>query len=161
MVEDDSAASREKPPLPRHLKALGYWMDESISLPGGFRIGWDGIIGLIPGIGDLAGMGVSAYIVVQSARLGVTRSVLVRMMVNTAAETIIGSVPVAGDLFDFAFKANRRNLRLLQSHLENPITTRRRSHARLAVLAIIGLLCMAGVLFLFIRIIAWSRDAIS
>lgn len=111
----------------QRLRALSRVMDSAIRLPGGFRIGLDGLIGLIPGIGDAVGAGVSAYIILGAARLGVPKSVLARMAVNLGIETIIGSVPVVGDLFDFAFKANLRNMDLLERHAGAPLETRRRS----------------------------------
>ncbi|MBC7926838.1 MAG: DUF4112 domain-containing protein [Bryobacteraceae bacterium] len=87
-------------------------MDDSIPLPGGFRIGLDPILGLIPGLGDLLGTLVSAMIVLQAHRAGIARPTLVRMVANVGIDAVVGSVPFAGDLFDFAFKANSKNLKL-------------------------------------------------
>lgn len=140
---------------PRRLKTLAYFMDESIRLPGGYRIGWDGIIGLVPGLGDVAGLAVSAYIIAESARTGAPKSVLLRMSANTAVDTIIGAIPVLGDMFDFAFKANRRNLRLLQAHLDAPQRTRRVSIGWLALIGGLALLALVAVLVLLGRLIAW------
>lgn len=145
---------------PRRLNTIAYLMDESIRLPGGYRIGWDGIIGLIPGLGDVAGLAVSAYIIAESARLGAPKSVLLRMSANTAMDTIFGAIPVLGDLFDLTFKANRRNLRLLQSHLEVPQRTRRVSIGWLAATGAIALLVLVGVLVLLSRLIAWLWNLI-
>ena len=102
----------------RELEAFARLLDSSIRLPGGFRIGWDGIIGLIPGIGDAAGLGLSGYLVWRAARLGLPRATLARMVGNVALESAIGIVPVVGDAFDFAFKANVRNVRLMRKALE-------------------------------------------
>jgi len=120
-------------------------MDESITLPGGHRIGWDGIIGLIPGFGDLIGLGVSAWIVFGAARLGASRATLARMAGNVAIETVVGAVPILGDLFDLAFKANVRNLRLLERHADDPGRVTRQSRFRLAVVAAA---CIAAVVVL-------------
>lgn len=100
------------------LKRFSTLMDSSVRLPGGYRIGLDGIIGLIPGIGDLAGMAASLYIIVSAHRLGAGRSTLVRMLFNVGLETVIGSVPLAGDIFDMAFKANNRNMQLLTESID-------------------------------------------
>lgn len=146
---------------PRRLKTIAYLMDESIRLPGGYRIGWDGIIGLVPGIGDVAGLTVSAYIIAESARLGASKSVLLRMSANAAIDAILGAIPVLGDLFDFTFKANRRNLHLLQSQLDVPQRTRRVSIGWLAVAGVVALLVLVAVLVLLSRLIAWLWNLVS
>ena len=145
---------------PRRLKTIAYWMDESIRLPGGYRIGWDGIVGLIPGLGDVAGLAVSAYIIAESVRMRAPKSVLLRMSANAAIDTIIGAIPVLGDMFDLAFKANRRNLRLLQAHLDAPQRTRRVSIGWLALFAGVALLVLIAVLVLLGRLIAWLWNLI-
>jgi Domain of unknown function (DUF4112) len=102
------------------VEALARWLDYSFELPGGFQFGFAGIIGLIPGIGDLFDALVSLYIVGRAIQLGIPRVALVRMLVNVGIEGLAGSVPFFGDLFDIAFKANRRNYQLLQRHLTRP-----------------------------------------
>ena len=99
------------------LQRLSRLMDSALRLPGGYRIGWDGIIGLIPGIGDLVGAGVSGYIIWEGMKLGLPRSVVLRMIGNVVLETGIGSIPLAGDAFDMVFKANIRNVRLMERYL--------------------------------------------
>ena len=139
-------AARADDPDARRLARTARLLDSSIRLPGGYRIGWDGIIGLIPGVGDLAGLALSGWILFGAARLGVPRRVLARMGANVGLEALVGTVPVLGDLFDFAFKANERNVRLAQAWLEDPVRARRRSGARLALagLAVLGLLLALG-----------------
>jgi hypothetical protein len=113
-------------PRLRRLDALGRLLDDSIRIPGTRRrIGVDAVIGLVPGLGDGAGAVLSTYIIVEAARFGVPRATLLRMAGNVAAEAILGVVPVMGDLFDAAWKANLRNLRLLHAHLEQPERARR------------------------------------
>ncbi len=107
------------------VEALARWMDYSFALPGGFQFGFAGIIGLIPGIGDLFDALISLYIVARAVQIGVPRVVLARMLVNVGIEGVAGSVPLLGDLFDIAFKANRRNYQLLKQHLAQPA----KSHA--------------------------------
>lgn len=114
-------------PIPRNIERLSYWLDNSIRLPFGYRIGWDGIIGLIPGIGDLAGLALSLYIIAEAAKLDVGKRNLLRMFGNVGLETVIGAIPIIGDLFDFGFKANTRNLALIKSHIERPAKTARQS----------------------------------
>jgi disulfide bond formation protein DsbB len=111
----------------KRLRSIAWLMDNSIPLPGGMRIGADAIIGLIPGIGDAVGALISAYLVNEARAMGAPRSVLLRMMGNVFIETVIGAIPFAGDLFDAAFKANMRNLALLEHYAANPVASRRTS----------------------------------
>ena len=123
------------------MKALAWLLDNSIRLPGGFRIGVDALIGLIPFAGDVAGVLFSSYIVIRAAKLGVPRSVLTHMVMNIAIEGVLGLIPLLGDLFDAAWKANQRNVNLLTRHAEQPGKTRRASRwfVALCVLALMGL----------------------
>src|SRR5690242_16812485 len=107
------SASRERI---RRLRSLARLLDDAIPLPGGFRIGLDPIIGLIPGLGDAAGAIIAMFIVVEAASIGVPRSVVLRMGGNVLIDGLIGSIPILGDLFDFAFKANTRNIDLLERY---------------------------------------------
>lgn len=101
------------------LDRLADLLDESIRIPViGYRIGYDAIIGLIPGIGDLAGLALSSYIVVEAARYKLPKSTLLRMVTNVAIEAVVGSIPLIGDVFDATYKANLRNLRLLHKRLD-------------------------------------------
>lgn len=101
----------------RRLERLSWLLDSAVRLPGGFRIGADGIIGLVPGIGDLIGAGLSSYIILEAARMKLPAGVLARMGLNVLLELGVGIIPIFGDLFDFAFKANRRNVRLMTDYL--------------------------------------------
>lgn len=93
-------------------------MDARFRLPGtGWRFGLDGLVGLVPGIGDAATTLISLYIVAEAWRLGVRKRTLARMIGNIVLDSMIGTVPVAGDLFDFIWKANIRNLRLVRHDL--------------------------------------------
>jgi len=100
------------------LDRLGEWLDTSIEIPGmGFRIGWDTIIGLVPGIGDVATTAMSVWIIKEARKMGVSRFTLGRMIANTTVDAVVGSVPVAGDLFDAAFRSNIKNLKLIKASL--------------------------------------------
>lgn len=111
----------------RRLRSLAWFLDNSIPLPGGWRVGVDALIGLIPGIGDAIGAVVSAYIINEARALGAPRSVLLRMSGNVLIETIIGAIPFAGDIFDAAYKANMKNLALLERYQLDPVGSRRSS----------------------------------
>jgi len=102
----------------RRLEQLARAMDSLFALPGtSFRIGLDGIIGLIPGVGDAASAGIALYLVYAAHRIGAPKTLIARMLWNVGIDTVAGSVPLVGDVFDFAFKANRRNMDLLRQHL--------------------------------------------
>jgi hypothetical protein len=117
-----------KIPDRRKLERLAWLLDSSIPIPGTrFSIGLDALIGLVPFLGDLVGVLLSAYIVGEAARLGASRSVLARMVFNVAVEGLAGLVPLAGDVFDAAWKANQRNVRLLAAWLEHPARAERSS----------------------------------
>ncbi len=138
------------------LRRVGWMLDNSIRIPGTrIRFGIDAIIGLVPGLGDLAAGALSLYIIAESARLGVPRSLLARMGWNVAVDTLVGEVPILGDLFDVAWKANMRNLALLEEHLQQPIASARSSRGFVVVLCLglllltMGAVALAVVLFRF------------
>lgn len=120
------------------LRRLGYLLDNAIPVPGTrIRFGLDSIIGLVPGAGDLLGGALSLYIILEAARMGVPRPLLLRMGYNVAVDALVGTVPVLGDLFDVGFKANLRNLALVEQHAGQPVVSRRRSR-RFAALLVVG-----------------------
>lgn len=126
---DATAAPGAAPPgglvLIRRVARL---MDDAVEIPVlGIRVGLDSVIGLIPGGGDVAGAAMGGWIVVQAARMGASPSVLGRMLMNLGLDALIGAVPLLGDLFDLVFKANRRNVQILEDHIRNPDRTRTRS----------------------------------
>ncbi len=97
-----------------NLDMLSHLLDDFIRIPGtSIRFGLDGIVGLIPGIGDLLGGLASTVLIVAAWARGVPKVTLLRMVANVAIEVVIGTVPVLGDLFDIAWRANRRNYALL------------------------------------------------
>ena len=93
-------------------------LDSAIVIPGTrFRFGADALLGLFPGGGDVVGATLSGYIVYESWRAGVPAAGLARMIANLLADTLIGAVPIAGDLFDAYWKANLRNIEILRAHV--------------------------------------------
>jgi len=103
------------------LQRLEILLDEAFRIPGtSFRFGVDGIIGLVPGLGDVIAGLLSLVIPIAAWTRGVPYVTLTRMTVNLGIGVLVGSIPFFGDLFDIAFKANRRNYRLLQRHLGQP-----------------------------------------
>ena len=112
-----------RPPMPgdadkrfRRLRSLAWLLDRSIPIGGKWRIGVDPIIGLVPGAGDWIGALLSLYVLYEGARLGMPAGVLSRMAGNILVEAIVGAVPFLGDLFDFVWQANMRNLQLIEAN---------------------------------------------
>lgn len=125
-------------------------LDTAWSIPGTpYRIGLDGILGLIPGIGDPIGALLSSYLIFEAARIGAPTHVLLRMVGNVALESIVGVVPILGDIFDIAWKANVRNLSLLRAH-KDQLFVRERSSRQIMMLIV------AALLFILIGLAALS-----
>ncbi|QHG74348.1 DUF4112 domain-containing protein [Ensifer adhaerens] len=102
----------------RRIRGLVRLMDTALRIPGTrVSVGADSVLGLIPGVGDFAAAAISLVIVNEARRLGVPNDKLVKMLVNVGFDTVAGSVPVLGDVFDIYFKSNRRNLQLVLDHL--------------------------------------------
>ncbi len=142
--------SPERQKISERINAVAWLLDSAIRLPGGFRIGVDALIGLVPFLGDAVGVLFSGYILHQAVRAGAPPALLLRMVLNVAVEGIVGAVPFLGDIFDAAWKANMRNAALLDRHLEDPRGARKSSWFFVAVLvlALVGfLLLMAGLSF--------------
>ncbi len=119
-------------------RQLARLLDEVVRVPGtNIRFGLDAVLGLIPGAGDILGGMLSAFIILQAAKLGAPRSVLARMVMNVAIDSIVGAVPILGDLFDVGWKSNTRNAALLERYAERPQSTR--STSRLTVIAAIAI----------------------
>jgi len=131
------------------LKILTRLLDNAFQIPGTrLRIGLDAIVGIIPGIGDAIGAVFSAFIVFQAARLGASRATLARMMGNVVLDTVVGEIPLLGDLFDAGWKANTKNMALLEAHLDRPEATGRSSRKVLFLLGAGLLVLLAGVIAL-------------
>lgn len=135
----------------RFIERLSWFLDESITLPGGYKIGLDGFIGLIPGIGDFIGGLLSSVIIYKAHQIGVPGIILGRMIINMIIDTVLGSIPLLGDVFDFVWKANKRNTALLNDYQQSPKQTYRKS--LIQNILFIGLLL--GILVLLIVFISW------
>lgn len=133
-----------------NLNLLSHLLDDFIRIPGtSIRFGLDGIIGLIPGIGDVAGGVASAILILAAWARGVPKVVLLRMVANVGVEVLVGSVPILGDMFDIAWRANRRNYALLTGTVEEPVKVERRSWVFFAGLIVVLLVLAVLPLVLF------------
>jgi hypothetical protein len=135
----------------RFVERLSWLLDESIPLPGGYRIGLDGFIGLIPGIGDFIGGLLSSVLIYKANQIGVPRTILLRMIINMLIDSTLGAIPVLGDIFDFIWKANKRNANLLAEYQQQPQQIYRKS--LLENCLFIG--SLIAVMILFISLIIW------
>lgn len=129
----DDPASRTK-----RVRVLAKLLDNSISIPGTpWKIGFDPIVGLIPGIGDLIGAVMSGYIVLEAVRADVPAFTLARMLLNIGIDTLLGAVPAVGDVFDAAWKSNMMNVALLERHLVTAGGAPPKRHNVLGLMAIV------------------------
>ena len=147
MQKTDKEKSRKK------LERLARYLDSLIKVPGfNARFGLDGLIGLIPGFGDTIGALISSVVISEAGRLGAPKVLLLKMALNIAIDALAGTVPVLGDLFDFVWKANQRNVYLLDSYLANPRETVVASRLFVWGLGtvLIGLVIFVGMLGFFL-----------
>jgi hypothetical protein len=136
------------------VEALARWLDYAFVLPGGFRYGLGGLIGLIPGFGDILDALFSLYIVARAVQLGIPRVTVLRMVLNVGIESIGGALPFVGALFDTVFKANRRNYQLLRIHMADRHTQTRKDWIFVLLAAAVAL---AGVAIPVILVIELAK----
>jgi hypothetical protein len=136
-------------------------LDAGIRVPGTtLRFGLDPILGLIPGVGDAAGAVLAGWILVEAFRLGASRATVLRIAGNVALDAGLGAVPLLGDIFDFAWKANLRNVALLERHLAAPVRAAR-ADRWFVVLVVSGIFVMAaGLLALGPLLALWLLRAL-
>lgn len=136
------------------IEQIAWLMDRSIPI-GGMRVGLDPILGLIPGVGDALSTLISSLIVVHAHRAGVPKATVLRMVANVGIDAAVGAIPIVGDLFDFAWKANTKNLELFRASVRG----RHRASRDYGFLAVL----VAGLaLLLAIPVLAaiWAIQAI-
>lgn len=103
----------------RRVEALERVLERAITVPGINRqVGLDAMVGLVPVAGDIVSAAMGMYLVWEARNLGMAKWQLVRMTANVGFDTLVGAIPVAGDLFDFVFRSNSRNLRIIRKHLD-------------------------------------------
>lgn len=144
------------------LRSLSHLLDNAIPIPGtGYRIGLDPILGLLPGGGDTITGALGAYIIVEAARMGLPRKVIGQMVGNIIFDSVVGIVPVLGDFFDVTWKANVRNIALLEQHLHQ--TSQNRKSDRLFLIGLIFLLTaiVIGFATLTVLLISWLWNVIN
>ena len=142
--------------LPQGLKGIDYiarWMDAKFRVPGtNFRFGLDGLLGLIPGVGDLSTFAVSGYLVLLMAKNGASGYILSRMIFNIVLDAALGAIPFVGDIFDFVHKANIKNLKLAQQYYQEGRHRGSAWKVIIPVLIVMGLI-LAGIIWLLYKLI--------
>jgi len=142
------------------VESIAYLMDNQFQIPGtNMRFGLDPILGLVPFLGDVSTFAVSGALVLTMARHGASRAVVVRMVINIILDLIIGSIPILGAIFDFGYKANARNVRLLREHYEEG-KHRGTGNGFIALVVIVLLLALALVIFGLVKFITWAWNYI-
>ncbi len=135
---------------------LARLLDSQFRVPGTrMRFGVDGVLGLLPGVGDAAGLALSSMVIVQAVRLGARGSTVVRMVLNVGLDTVVGAVPVLGSMFDFAFKANNRNIALLRRHELDPHATEAESRAAVRRTLIGVAVALVVTFVLMVALVGW------
>lgn len=145
----------------RRVARLSRLLDSQFRIPGTrIRFGVDAVLGLLPGVGDAAGLVASGAVLVQAIDLGARGATLVRMVLNVALDAIVGTVPVLGTVFDVVYKANNRNVRLLERHVDDPAGTSRSSKRSLVVAVLATLAVLVVVVVATIALIVRALTAI-
>jgi hypothetical protein len=153
----DASRLHHAPRLKR-MRQLSQLLDGAIAIPGTKqRIGLDPILGLIPGGGDTLSALLSGYIIVEAAQMGLPRQALIKMVLNLVIDTVAGSVPVVGDIFDVVSKANLRNMQIVESHAKAPIVSTKvdKLFIGLLIVGLIGFALAVGA----IAVLVWSSIA--
>lgn len=139
--------------VPGDLRRLARLLDSKFSI-GNFRFGLDPILGLIPGVGDFISLILSGGFLAMAARHGASKKLLILMALNVLADAVIGSIPVLGQIFDFFFKANNMNVRLLEKYYHKG---KYKGNGKDVIVIIIVVLLMVTALFIFLiwKLIEW------
>ena len=147
-IKDPKASAKNQ----HHLERVAWLLDGVILLPGGFRVGLDALIGLIPVIGDIFTALLSTYIVGVGVYKGVPKSIILKMIFNVLIDALLGMVPVFGDIFDIVNRANTKNLNLLKEYFDQPQEVTRSSKVWMVSIILLTILLVG--LFLWLAILS-------
>lgn len=149
------SGSQERQQTVRDLEKIAVFMDAKFQLPLGFKVGWDGLIGLVPVVGDLVTTFVSIYIVGRAAQLGARVNVILHMLLNILIDSLASKIPLVGWLVDFGWKSNLRNIALVKKHVAAPAETARSSGLLVWGLLTVFSLLTLGLVVLFVFVVMW------
>lgn len=156
---NDRTKSTDLARVGEQLDRLAWMLDDMFRIPGlNWRFGLDALIGLIPGVGDVASACLGLLILVRAFQFKLPRVVMARMALNSLLDVVIGSIPIAGDLFDFVWKSNAMNMKLFRQYAQQPerSTTRHWMFIAVLILLFVGVLAsiLIGIYFILHMIIA-------
>lgn len=152
---------KQSAPIPTNtplkwVERISYLMDEKFRLPGtNFRFGLDPLLNLIPLLGDLSGFAISAALVLTMAKNGASGKVLTLMILNIVLDSTIGAIPVLGQIFDFTYKSNTRNIRLLKEHYVEG-KHQGSGGGIVAIILVIVAVSLFILLYLMWKLISWA-----
>lgn len=119
IVRDMPGFGRDPASVRRRIEAMEAMLEGLFVIPGtSRRVGLDSLVGLVPVVGDIATAAMGAWIVWEARNLGMSKWQITRMAANVGVDTLVGAIPFAGDLFDFLYKSNTKNLRIIRKHLD-------------------------------------------
>ncbi len=144
----------------KNIEWLARLMDSQFKIPGtNIRFGLDPLIGLIPGAGDIVTFSISVFMVSTLAKNGASGYVLARMTFNIIFDALIGAIPIIGDIFDFGFKANERNIKLMREHYQQG--RHRGSALKIIIPLLIFLMIIIAVIgWLSYKLVSWLIHAL-
>lgn len=147
-------------PVPEWMRRLAWLLDDAFAVPGtqGRRVGVDGLIALVPVVGDAAGIVLSMIIVVAGIAAGVSIPTVLRMLLHVGVEALVGLVPFVGAVFDMAYKVNNRNVALIEADLADRRGTRRSSIRMLLVLSaavLVAIVLLVAIVIAAIAVLVW------
>lgn len=142
----------------KDLQDLAHLLDTRFEFMG-IRFGLDGLVGLLPVVGDFVTTGISLYIIHQAWTLGCSKATLVRMGLNVAVESVLDMIPLVGNLFDFYWKANIKNLKLLDAHLANPARVEKRSRVILFLIGVFLIGLLIGASYIAVELVSAIIEA--
>lgn len=137
----------------RDLELISKWLDTKFQGPFGIKFGFDGLIGLIPGFGDLITTGLGSYILIRATNFNTPKIVIVRMAFNIVVDQLLGMIPILGDIFDFVWKSNEMNYKLVTKYVNNDKTVVATSWFNMIFLSLIGIVIFILPIFLIVRVI--------
>ncbi|MBL7542325.1 MAG: DUF4112 domain-containing protein [Bdellovibrionaceae bacterium] len=140
---------------PNDIRYIADLLDTKFKLPNGWRFGWDGILGFIPGVGNLITDIFSIYILVRAAMSGCSLSVVSRMGINVLIDNIVDKIPLLGFLFDFIWKANTKNVELMDRYFANPDQVQKQSRRTLIICFIFIFLVFVACVTLTFLVLSW------
>jgi hypothetical protein len=137
----------------KDIEILSKWLDTKFQGPFGIKFGFDGIIGLIPGFGDLITTGLGSYILIRATNMNMPKIVIIRMAINIVIDQLLGMIPILGDIFDFVWKSNEMNCKLVTQYSQSHNTVVTKSWMNILFLGLVGLIIFLLPIMLIIRVI--------